>query len=171
MKRPSEQLPRFVCWVKTLHCDVGTTALSSTYVKLLGDDGCRAETSEVNHWWHRGPMHRQSARRTSSSHHCQRSRRPRGCVLGSLQRLRSSVHAPWLAVPPRLQTKCQNIRRNCADHHQSRHTRTSDRQPPRVQLPRGGQTSDATTAILSGACRSRKLNWSLLGKTHVKCGK
>ena len=39
-------------------------------------------------------------------------------------------------------------------NHHSRHTRTSDRQPPRLQLPRGAQTSDATPAIPSEVGRT-----------------
>ena len=50
-----EQLPRFECWVKTLHCDVGTTSHSTTYVKLLGDEGFRAFTSAASHRCHRRP--------------------------------------------------------------------------------------------------------------------
>ena len=66
-------------------------------------------------------------------------------------------------MPPRLQTKCQSVRRKCADdqNHHGRHTRTCDRQPPRMQLPSGRQTSDATTAICSEAGRSRRPKWLL----------
>ena len=67
-------------------------------------------------------------------------------VDASSDRCSACVHAfmrQWLAVPPRLQTKCHNFRRNCADdHHQSRHTRTCDRQPPRLKHPRGARTWD-----------------------------
>ena len=55
MQRRSEQLPGFECWVKTLHRDVVTTALTTTYIKLLGDDGCRAETAGLSNRWRRRP--------------------------------------------------------------------------------------------------------------------
>ena len=76
---------------------------------------------------------------------------------------------PLITVAPALKRPCamagcasqtsDNVSKRSTElctrkNHHGRHTRTSDRQPPRLQLPRGAQTSDATPAIPSEVGRT-----------------
>ena len=139
--------------------EVGVPVINTTCVKLLGDDGCGAETSGVSHRWHRGPCAvkaldgtRSRITASAAADHVDASSDCCGsCAVASM------LHG-WLCFPD-FRQRVKNFRRNGADHNQqSRHTRTRDRQPPQQQLQSGAQTSDAMTAILSEAGQSTRLN-------------